>query len=59
MEDFKLRIKGLDQDLTKKDLLEALEKIYYGKDSWIILPAAYDIVVAFIEYLRKDLEKGE
>lgn len=52
----RLKVDWFDRELTEKDLLEVLEKIYYGTDSQFPLSACYDVVVAFIEKLRKEIK---
>ena len=53
----KIRLPYLHEDLDETALLEALEKIFFGKDSIYMLPMCYDIVKAFMEELSKDIKR--
>lgn len=55
--EIRLKVDWFDRELTEKDLLEALNKIYYGHDSQFPLSACYDIVIAFIEELKKEIKE--
>lgn len=47
----------MEETFNEKDLLEALQKIYYGYDSKFMLPMCYDLVVAFIKELEKQIKE--
>ena len=54
-----MRISGYDQELTEKDLLEALEKLYKGKPSKFPYSACYEMIYAFIDELNEKLNESE
>ena len=49
----------INNKINKKVLLECLEKMFYGKDSKFILSACYQVVLEYIEELRKEVKENE
>ena len=54
----RFRVDWFDREINNKDLLEILNKIFYGMDSQFPLSACHDVVLAFIKELEKETKEN-